>query len=116
MTLIRNVVVMLIIVLLLIAAGVFLTSCADNKRIDGNVYRSYGILNQELYKNDSIQYEVSPCAVCSGIIFCELIVPPIYVFGYNLYEPMGKKTDFLKTNTKGIIGQPRTTIIKPAFT
>lgn len=75
-------------------------SCADNKTIDGVTYRPYGFLNQNTCKNDSIQYQISGWAVCSGLIFCELIVPPVYVFGYNLYEPISKKSDI---QNKGII-------------
>ena len=68
-----------------------LASCADEKTIDGVTYRPYGLLNESTCKNDSIEYEVSPWAVASGIIFFELIVPPVYTFGFNLFEPVSKK-------------------------
>lgn len=82
---------------------ILFTSCADDKTIDGVTYRPYGLLNEETAKNDSIQYTISPWAFCSGIIFVECIVPPIYTFGYNLWEPVGKKSDFTKNpNKKGV--------------
>lgn len=68
-----------------------LASCADEKTIDGVTYRPYGLLNEGSCKNDSIEYEISGWAIGSGIIFSELIAPPIYTFGYNLWEPIGKK-------------------------
>jgi hypothetical protein len=42
-------------------------------------------------KNGSIQYDISYEACFSGIVFCELIIPTIYTFGFNLYEPVSKK-------------------------
>ena len=80
------------------------TSCADSKTIDGKEYRPYGLLNSDLYKNDSIQYHVSGWALFSGIIWIETVVVPVYVFGYNLWEPVGKKSEFINTNpNKGVI-------------
>lgn len=78
-----------------------LSSCADNKVIDGVTYRPYGLLNSDECKNDSIQYEVSGWACFSGIVFCEVIVPPIYTFGYNLFEPVGKKAK--NSKLKGVV-------------
>ena len=83
---------------------VVLVSCADNKTIDGVTYRPYGLLNENECKNDSIQYEVSGWAVFSGVVFFECVVPPIYTFGYNLWEPVGKKKDYVSNpQRKGII-------------
>jgi hypothetical protein len=91
------------IVTLLLMSVILLTSCADKKTIDGVTYRPYGLLNEETCKNDSIQYRVSGWAFASGVVFCELLVPPIYVFGYNLWEPVGKKSDYQTKNIKGIV-------------
>jgi hypothetical protein len=71
-----------------------------NKTIDGVTYRPYGLLNEETCKNDSIQYQISGIAVISSIIFVELIIPPVYTFGYNLYEPVCKKS---KNKMKGVV-------------
>lgn len=79
------------------------SSCADNKTIDGVTYRPYGLLNESTCKNDSVQYEVSGWAVVSGVLFFEVIVPPIYVFGFNLYEPIGLKKDYDNGKIKGVI-------------
>lgn len=79
------------------------TSCADNKTINGVTYRPYGLLNESTCKNDSVEYQISGEAFVVGIIFVELIVPPIYIFGYNFYEPVGLKKDFEKGTTKGVV-------------
>ena len=68
-----------------------LASCAQEKTIEGVTYRPYGLLNEDSQKNPNINYQVSPWAVVSGVVFFEMIVPPIYVFGFNLFEPVGKK-------------------------
>lgn len=75
--------------LLIIAfiAIIGLTSCADSKVIDGKFYTPYGVLNEGSVKSDSVYYEVSGWALFSGIAFSECIIPPIYVFGYALWEP-----------------------------
>lgn len=91
------------ILMVLLISTILISSCADKKTIDGVTYRPYGIINEETCKNDSIQYQVSGWAVASGIIFCEMIVPPIYVFGYNLWEPVGKKTEFKQNINKGVV-------------
>lgn len=88
-------------VLCLIA--LLMSSCADEKTIDGVTYRPYGLLNQETCKNDSVQYEISGWAVASGIVFFECIIPPIYTFGYNLWEPVGLKNEYDKGGVKGVV-------------
>ena len=78
-----------------------LASCANEKTIDGITYRPYGLLNEDSCKNDSIQYEMSGWALASGIVFFELVAPPVYTFGYNLWEPVGKKST--STKLKGVV-------------
>lgn len=68
-----------------------LSSCAKSKVIDGINYRPYGFLNEEIYKDTSIVYEISGPAIVTSIIFCEIVIPPVYSIGYNLYEPVKKK-------------------------
>lgn len=89
--------------IILITIAMLMASCANNKTIDGVTYRPYGMINEDLCKNDSIQYSVSGWAVCSGIIFCEMIVPSVYTFGYNLWEPIGKKSKYEKGTIKGVV-------------
>jgi hypothetical protein len=77
-----------LIILALLA--LILMSCADAKTIDGKTYQTYGFMNQE-DKSDSIQYKASLGSLVVGVVFFETIVVPIYVFGYDFYEPVAKK-------------------------
>ena len=82
-----------LIILALLA--LILMSCADDKTIDdktidGKPYEAYGFMNQE-DKSDSIQYKASLGSLVVGVVFFETIVVPIYVFGYDFYEPVAKK-------------------------
>lgn len=89
--------------MLAIATILTISSCAESKTIDGVTYRPYGLLNETTCKNDSIQYQASGWAIVSGVVFFEAVVPPIYVFGFNLYEPVGKKKDYIKGDIKGVV-------------
>lgn len=91
------------IILFLAVSALLFTSCADKKTINGVTYRPYGFLNESTCKNDSIQYEISGWAVVSSVIFCEMIVPPIYSVGFNLWQPIGLKKDYVNCKAKGVI-------------
>ena len=87
--------------LLLVAMLFAMASCADNANIDGKTYRPYGLLNESTCKNDSIEYQISGYAVFSGIFWLGLVAPPIYTFGFNLYEPVRKKGT--PVSNKGVV-------------
>ena len=86
---------------LALLVGLLFTSCAEPKTIDGITYRPYGLLNETEQKNPNIKYEISGWAVASGIIFSETIIVPVYTFGFNLWEPIGKVGD--APETKGVV-------------
>lgn len=50
----------------------------------------YGILNEDAMKDPNWVYQVAPLNVIVGVIFCESIIVPIYVIGWDLYEPVRK--------------------------
>jgi hypothetical protein len=90
-------------ILIIVLVSTLLTSCADNKVIGDKEYRPYGLINENDCKNDSIQYEVSYAAVISGVVFSEMLfIPTIYTFGFNLYEPVCKKSEY-NTKNKGVV-------------
>lgn len=92
-----------VIVSLAVIATV-LASCAKSKTIDGVKYRPYGFINESSCKNDSIHYEVSGWAAASGIIFSEaFLIPTVYTFGYNLWEPIAKNSEIENNPNKGIV-------------
>lgn len=92
-----------LVLLICVAITLIASSCADSKTINGVTYRPYGFFNESSCKNDSVHYEVSGWAVCSGVIFFEMVVPPIYTFGFNLYEPVGLERDYKGSTNKGIV-------------
>ena len=78
--------VLLIAVVVLQASG----CTAPTKVVNGVEYRDYGLLNPD-DQNPNVQYEPNWWNIAGGVIFFELIIPPIYVFGYHLFEPVGLK-------------------------
>lgn len=80
----------LIITIIIVVIGI-LTSCAEKKIIDGTTYEPYGFANESTHKNDSIQYEISAGSVIFAVIFSETIIAPVYIVGWDLYEPIKKK-------------------------
>lgn len=48
-------------------------------------------MNSELEKNKNIEYEVVWGNVIWGALLFETIIAPIYFFGFDLFEPVGKK-------------------------
>jgi hypothetical protein len=87
-----------IIALILVAST--LTACGSSKMIDGKLYSTYGLLNESTQKNDKIAYQMSVGNLILSIVFCETIIVPIILVGYDFFEPVGKKDD---TTEKGVI-------------
>lgn len=74
----------LILILIVVLS---LTSCADDKIIDGKIAKTYGWANTA-DRNDSVAYRVCMGNVFWSIIFCETIFVPIWLTGWELYEPV----------------------------
>jgi hypothetical protein len=81
---------------LIILSLLILSSCADDRTIDGITYRPYGLFNEDDCKNDSIHYEVPTRVIVSTVIFSETIIVPLYNLGFNLYEPTCTKSKMKK--------------------
>lgn len=73
--------------ILVVSCALSLTACADDKRINGVMYETYGVFNKDEVRDPKIAYELSVGNVIWGIIFSETIIAPIYFFGFSLYEP-----------------------------
>ena len=58
--------------------------------INGKTYDSYGLLNSDT-KDPNIRYEPMWWNMFVGVVFSELIIPPIYVFGFHCMEAAGPK-------------------------
>jgi hypothetical protein len=77
--------------LALAIAAALLSGCGNDKTIDGKYYDVYGLANEEANKDPNIVYEMSPVSVIVAIIFIETIFVPVYVIGWDLYQPVRKR-------------------------
>ena len=75
--------------ILLIATLALLSGCAASHTINGKTYKPYGIVNEQVVKSPDVTYQASPGSIIVGIICIETVVVPVYVVGWDLYEPVG---------------------------
>lgn len=74
--------------------------CGNIKAIDGNLYDTYGILNESDMKNPDVEYRLIIGNVVWGILLVETLIAPVYFFGFSLYEPVCKKDS---NRPKGVV-------------
>ena len=77
--------------LIVLIISLFMFGCASEKKIDGITYETYGFLNKDEVRNEDIHYEVSVGNLVLGCIFFETVIVPVYVFGFDLYEPIERR-------------------------
>lgn len=82
----------IISIVIILAMCASLSACGERKVIKGVEYDTYGLLNQEEKRNPDIFYEPIWGNIILGIIFFETIIAPIYVFGFDMFQPVGKRT------------------------
>lgn len=71
-----------------IASSLLLSGCGNDKTIDGRHYDTFGIANETSTRDPKILYEVSAGSVICAIIFSETLIVPIYVIGWDLWQPV----------------------------
>lgn len=86
---------------LLLIAIIALSSCADSKtfeRADGTkfVAEPYGWANYQTKKIEGVTYEACIGNIVLDVIAAETIVIPIWLTGWELYEPVS----FVEPNVK----------------
>lgn len=81
------------LLIVLICSLLLFSACSSPKVINGVKYDTYGLINQDENKNPNIKYKVVWGNVIWGAILVETVVAPIYFFGFDLFEPVGVKTD-----------------------
>lgn len=86
----KKIISMFLILILMVSLT---TSCGSKKVLDGVTYEPVGLLED---KDPNIKYELVVSNLIIGIIFIETIIVPIYVFGYDLFEPVSIKTPIKK--------------------
>ena len=65
--------------------------CANPKTIDGITYDTYGLANKDQVMNPDIEYKIVFGNVVWSIILSETIIVPVYMVGWSMWEPVGKK-------------------------
>jgi hypothetical protein len=76
---------------LLAAAILALSGCASDAQFNNVKYETFGIANEEALRDPSVIYQLSFGSVLVAVIFCETIIIPIYIIGWDLYEPVRLK-------------------------
>lgn len=74
-----------------LASTLLLTACGNDKTINGKEYQTYGVFNEDTLKDPNIKYEVSAGSVIWAIILCETVVFPVYIIGWDLWQPVSAK-------------------------
>ena len=85
----------------LLTTVIILSSCADSKtfeKADGTkfVAQPYGWANYQTRKVDGVKYEVCFGNVAWSVVGLETIIVPLWLTGWELYEPVS----FVEPNIK----------------
>jgi hypothetical protein len=71
-----------------LAAAVSLSACAKPIVKDGKTIPPYGLVNEATKKVPGQKYEISAGSVIVAIVLSESIVFPVYIAGWDLYQPI----------------------------
>jgi len=63
--------------------------CAHDKLINGVKYEPYGVVNEPDRASPEVEYRPAWFNIAIGIVFFNFIIPPLYVVGWELFEPVG---------------------------
>jgi len=64
--------------------------CFDEARTDCKTVEPYGLFDQK-YKDSRVEYDVSVGNVVLSVIFCETLLVPVVLLGWDLWEPVRVK-------------------------
>jgi hypothetical protein len=82
------------IIAILLTLSLLIVSCGGDMIIDGKKVETYGLLSVDptvsSVKQPGIRYEIIWGNVILGCLLFETIIVPVYVFGFSLFEPVGK--------------------------
>ena len=83
---------------LIILVIILLSTCADNKTIyingERRIFQPYGWTDYQELKNDSIIYKPNVGNIVLDVIFIETIFIPVWLTGWQFYEPIDLKTEY----------------------
>lgn len=81
-----------------------LSSCADSKTLELNgrvkTFEPYGWADYQNIKNDSIIYKVNVGNIVWDVLLSSTIVVPIWLTGWQFYEPYKIKSEYLSQPIK----------------
>lgn len=66
---------------LLLVMCLFATACGSNKRLDGVMYDTYGLANQEEIKSSNVRYHLVVGNLVWSFLLVETIIAPVYFIG-----------------------------------
>jgi len=72
----------------------------ESEKRECYTFQPYGMFNEDIMKNDQVEYRLVAGNNLWSIILCETLVVPIVIFGYFLFVPVGEKTP-ASQNVKG---------------
>jgi hypothetical protein len=78
-------------IIALCLTALFLTGCAHPVKQGTMKYVPYGIANEQTKRDPNIKYEISAGSVVFAIVFFETIIAPVYIVGWDLYQPVVEK-------------------------
>ena len=82
---------------ILVLASILFVGCADGKNMKINgTYRyvdTYGLMNESQNRDSCVIYEPSIGSIIVGGIFFETVIAPIYIFGFDVMEPIAIKSE-----------------------
>jgi hypothetical protein len=76
------------------------SSCADEKTINGKTYQPYGWADYQDVKDENVTYKVNVGNVILSIIFSETLVVPVWLTGWQFYEPVRIKQQPVNSSVK----------------
>ena len=70
-----------------------LCSCANEKTLNGVTYQPYGWADYQELKSDKVIYKACTGNIIWSVVTFETIVIPVWLTGWQLYEPVALKSD-----------------------
>lgn len=80
-----------IVVCILLLFVVSTIGCSRDKTLEGKTYIPYGLATKEQHQNPNVAYRVRVLNIILAVILVETIIVPIYIVGWDLWEPYDLK-------------------------
>jgi len=86
------------LITLVLISSLLLTGCGQPAHLptgpngERTFYPTYGLFNEDTSKSEKVCYEISIGNVIWSIITIEIIIVPIYLIGFSLFNPVSAKS------------------------